>query len=195
MFLCDKGSRRNNAADVTRTLDYCFQAPFSLDPSLSSEHSSAQPACRESCWPQRRGDSASVYELRARSLHDSLGPYLLPVFLPLQQTSTWRLITFYKQTEPFNVHISNVSGQGRSLALGCRAVECDLSLWKEPRASFARRVGRYRAAPVQTPLAQTYLGRPPWCSLRLGRARASDYVSHFGIVTIRPSDYMPITGH
>ena len=39
------------------------------------------------------------------------------------------------------------SGQGCFPVLGCRAVECDLSLWKEPRASFARTAGRDRAAP------------------------------------------------
>lgn len=40
-----------------------------------------------------------------------------------------------------------VSGQGCFPVLGCQAVECDLSLWKKPRVSFASRAGRDRAAP------------------------------------------------
>ena len=40
-----------------------------------------------------------------------------------------------------------VSGQGCFSVLGCRAVECDLSLWTKPSAGFASRAGRDRAAP------------------------------------------------
>lgn len=40
-----------------------------------------------------------------------------------------------------------VSGQDYCPVLGCQATECDLSLWKEPRESFASRLGRNRAAP------------------------------------------------
>lgn len=85
--LCGSLSQKpqeTNAAYVPRTQDYCFQAPFSLDPNLSSEHSSAQLAFRESCWPSPGETSASVYELRARSFHAFLRPYLPPLLsLPL----------------------------------------------------------------------------------------------------------------
>ena len=40
-----------------------------------------------------------------------------------------------------------VSEQGCFLVLGCQAAECDFSPWKEPRASFASRIGWVRAAP------------------------------------------------
>lgn len=53
---------------------------------------------------------------------------------------TWRLLNlFVNKQSTFNVHFS--------LVLDCWAMECDLSLWKEPRASFASGVGRYPAAP------------------------------------------------
>jgi hypothetical protein len=39
-----------------------------------------------------------------------------------------------------------VSGQGCCFVLGCQVMECDLSLWKEPRVRLTSTVGRYQAA-------------------------------------------------
>lgn len=87
-----------------------------------------------------------------------------------------------------------VSRQGCFPVLGCQAVECDLSLWKKPRVSFASRAGRANCPPVQTPVTPVYLWRPPGYSLPQTGLEPPDYVSHFCINMIRPFGYVPKTG-
>ena len=87
-----------------------------------------------------------------------------------------------------------VSGQGCFSVLGCWAVECDLSLWKKPRVSFASRAGRDRAArSADTCDSSPFVGTS--CVLTApGRTWTSDYVSQFCINVIRPFGYVPQTG-
>lgn len=63
-----------------------------------------------------------------------------------------------------------VSGQGCFLVLGCRAMECDLSLWKEPGASFASRVGRDRAALGVDTCCSSLFKETSWVLTAPGRA-------------------------
>ena len=85
------------------------------------------------------------------------------------------------------------SGQGSFPVLGCRAVECDLSLWKEPRASFERTAGRDRADPGADTCDSSLFVETSWVLTAPGRTWTSDYVSHFCIDMIRPFGYVPKT--
>lgn len=72
-------------------------------------------------------------------------------------------------------------------------MECDLSLWEEPRASFASGVGRYGAAPSTDTCCLNLFAETSWVlAAPPGRAPASDCVSHFCII-VRPSTDVPIT--
>lgn len=88
---------------------------------------------------------------------------LFPCLLALAANKrTWRLVNLYKQTEPLECSLSSVAGQGCFLVQGCRPVECDLSLWEEPRASFASGVGRYGAAPSTDTCCLSLFAETSW---------------------------------
>lgn len=140
----------STVADVTRALECCFPDSFTVRP--QSDLGTQQYAA--SLWGKLLASALGrqcfcLIAKNKESFHASLGP---PLSLPLSShlaanKRTWMLVNLYKQTKPLECSTSNVAGQGRFLVPGCRAMECDLSLWEEPRASFARGVGRYRAAP------------------------------------------------